>query len=458
MLKEKFQKDFIWGAASCALQIEGSIQEDGKTFSVWDVFSMREGVIKNRDKDNVACDHYHRYKEDVQLMKQIGLQGYRFSTSWPRVLPNGTGTINKKGLDFYDKLVDELLANNIEPFLTLFHWDTPFCLHEKGGWQNPDSANWFAEYAKIMGEKLGDRVKNWMTFNEMAMHVRLGYYDGVHAPGEKLSTYECLRIIKNLLLAHGKGTSALRSVLKSDAQIGLAHCGSINFPADESSANIAATRKSMFELPDPFGYPSIYSNSLYLDPVFLGKYDQNTLDYFGEDLPKISDEEMKSISQPIDFLGLNYYLGFKVEADENGNPVEAENKEDEGYTCFDWPLRPDGLHWGSKLLYERYNIPILITENGLASSDWVGLDGKVHDQGRIDFLNRYLNSLSKAGKDGVPLLGYMQWAVMDVVEWEQGFGKRFGLIYVDHKTQKRTLKDSALWYKKVITSNGENLL
>jgi len=451
----KFSKDFIFGAASASYQIEGAIKEDGKSLSIWDTYCMREGTIKKGHNGDIACDHYHRYKEDVQLMKQIDLQAYRFSTSWPRILPNGTGAINEKGLDFYDRLVDELLTNDIEPFLTLFHWDLPLCLYEKGGWKNPDSADWFAEYASVVGTKLGDRVKNWMTFNEMAMFVRLGYLEAVHAPGEKNSTFECLRMIKNLLLAHGKGTSALRSVLQKDAKIGFAHCGAINFPEDDSPANVAAARKSMFDVPNACGYHPVFSNTLYLDPIFLGKYDPQTLDYFGDDLPKINDEEMKIISQPIDFLGLNYYSGFMIKADEQGNPIEAESKEDEGYTNFDWPVRPKGLYWGSKFLYERYKSPILVTENGMSSADWVALDGKVHDHERIDFLRRYLEEFSKAGQDGVPLMGYMQWSIMDNFEWSEGFGQRFGLIHIDYKTQKRTLKDSALWYKEIIKSKDE---
>jgi len=453
----KFKKDFIWGAASASYQIEGAKLEDGKSLSVWDAYCMREGAIKKGENADIACDHYHRYKEDVQLMKQIGLQAYRFSTSWPRILPDGTGKINEKGLDFYDKLVDELLANDIEPFLTLFHWDIPLCLYEKGSWKNPDSANWFAEYAKVVGEKLGDRVKNWMTFNEMAMFVKLGYIDAVHAPGEKLSIYETLRMIKNLLVAHGKGTTVLRSILSDDSKIGFAHCGCINSPIDDSPANIEATRKSMFDVPNACGYHPVYSNTLYLDPIFLGKYDPQTLEYFGDDLPKITDEEMKEISQPVDFLGLNYYSGFNIKADENGCPVEAEIDFDEGFTNFKWPVRPEGLYWGSKFLYERYNSPILVTENGMSSADWVALDGKVHDHGRIDFLRRYLKEFGRAGQEGIPLMGYMQWSIMDNFEWAEGYAERFGLIHIDFKTQKRTLKDSAFWYKEVIESNGNNL-
>jgi len=451
----KFSKEFIWGAASASHQIEGAVLEDGKSLSVWDVYNRREGTIKNGDTADVACDHYHRYKEDVQLMKQIGLQAYRFSTAWPRILPNGTGAVNEKGLDFYDRLVDELLMNGIQPFLTLFHWDIPFCLYEKGSWKNPDSADWFAEYATVVAEKLGDRVNHWMTFNEMAMFVKLGYLDGVHAPGEKMSTFECLRMIKNLLLAHGKGTLALRSVLSADAKIGFAHCGAINSPSDDSPANVEAARKSMFDVPNACSYPPAYSNTLYLDPIFLGKYDPQTVEYFGDDLPAITGEEMKIISQPIDFMGLNYYLGCRIQADENGDPVEAEAEESEGFTHFEWPVRPEGLYWGAKFLYERYHSPILVTENGMSSTDWVAVDGKVHDPARIDFLTRYLEEFSRAGQDGIPLMGYMQWSIMDNFEWAEGYNHRFGLIHIDYKTQKRTLKDSALWYKGIIEASGD---
>lgn len=448
---------FKWGAASAAYQVEGAMLEDGKSLSIWDAYCMRPATIKRGETGQVSCDHYHRYKEDVRLMKEIGLGAYRFSTSWPRVLPDGTGQINDRGLDFYDRLVDELLAGDIQPFLTLFHWDMPLCLYERGGWKNPDSASWFAEYACAVSGKLGDRVKHWITFNEMAMFVKLGYMDGVHAPGERLGTVECLRMIKNLLLAHGRGVSALRATLSGDASIGFAHCGCVNAPIDDAPAHVEAARKSMFHVPNACGYHPVYSNTLFLDPVFLGKYDEQTLAYFGDHLPAVSDDEMKMISQPVDFLGLNYYMGFHIKADADGNPVEATTNADEGCTNFRWPVRPAGLYWGCKFLHERYRAPILVTENGMSSADWVALDGKVHDPNRIDFLRRYLGELAKAGRDGVPLLGYFHWSVMDNFEWSEGYGERFGLIHVDFKTHKRTLKDSALWYKKVIETNGKSL-
>jgi len=451
-----FAKDFLWGAATAAYQIEGAANEDGRGPSIWDTFSHTSGKIKNGDTGDVACDHYHCYKEDVALMAELGLQAYRFSISWPRVLPEGTGSPNEKGLDFYDRLVDELLAKNIQPCATLFHWDLPQVLHDKGGWRNPDIAGHFGAYAELMGRRLGDRVPCWMTFNEMCVVINCGHVpSGNHAPGEKLDRTGALEVLKGLLLSHGRGVQALRAVLPKTAQIGLAHCGVVNFPTSDSAEDIEATRKSMFAVPDDGG-SDLHSAALYLDPVFFGKYTEETLQYFGTGMPPVSAAEMETISQPIDFLGLNVYRGRCVGAGANGEP-ETRPLEPAGYTHFNWPITPDVLYWGVKLMHERYGKPIMITENGMSNDDTLNADGKVHDVERIEFLTSYLRALRRAADDGVPVLGYMQWSLMDNFEWAEGYSQRFGLIHIDYETQQRTLKDSALWYRDVIESNGDHL-
>ena len=451
-----FSKDFLWGAATAAYQIEGAANEDGRGPSIWDTFSHTPGNIKNGDTGDVACNHYHHYKEDVALMAEIGLQAYRFSISWPRVLPEGTGAANEKGLDFYDRLVDELLAKNIQPCATLFHWDMPQALYDRGSWRNPDIAEYFAEYAGLMARRLGDRIPCWMTFNEMCVVINCGHVpNSFHAPGEELDRTGALKVLKGMLLSHGRGVEALRAALPKTAQIGLAHCGVMNFPASDSAEDVEATRQSMFGVPDDNG-SDLHSAGIYLDPVFFGKYTDDVLTYFGEDVPPLSPEEGTLISQPIDFLGINLYWGRCVGAGADGKP-ETRPHEPLGYTDFDWPITPEALYWSVTLMHERYGVPIMITENGMSNDDRVDANGKVHDKERIEFLSSYLRELRRAADEGVPLLGYMQWSLMDNFEWAEGCSQRFGLIHIDYETQKRTPKDSALWYKGVIESNGENL-
>lgn len=449
-----FSKNFLWGAATAAYQIEGAAAEDGKGHSVWDTFSHTTGKIKNGDTGDTACDHYHRYREDVALMADTGLNAYRFSVSWPRVLPQGTGAANEKGLAFYDRLTDELLAKGIRPCVTLFHWDLPQVLHEKGGWKNPASADWFAEYTELVAKRLGDRIPCWMTFNEILIFLHFGYANGLHAPGEKLPPGELLAILKNILLAHGRSVQVLRRTLPASAKIGIAHAGAAFMPASDKPQDREASYKAMFSVSELSSWPT-GSNLLFLDPVLLGRDPEGAAEYFGKDWPGYTAEELSTVSAPIDFLGINCYMGRWV-ADENGNPV-AVNRQPIGKTLFGWPVTPDVLYWAATHYHRRYGKPIIITENGMSACDWVSLDGKVHDPARIDFLRRYLRGLRRAAADGVPVHGYFQWSLMDNFEWSEGFLQRFGLIHVDYETQKRTLKVSALWYKEVIAANGENL-
>jgi beta-glucosidase len=451
-----FKDDFIWGAAAASYQIEGAWNADGKGLSVWDVFTEAPGKVYQGHTGKTACNHYEHYKNDISLMKEIGIQSYRFSISWPRVLPEGRGKVNEQGLDFYSRLVDELLAQDIVPFPTLFHWDFPYELYCKGGWQNRDSAQWFAEYTQVMVDKLSDRVNHWFTLNEPTVFVGLGHQEGRHAPGLKLQERDIIRIYHNVLLAHGWSVQVIRERSQLDAQVGMAPVCSVAMPASEKQADIDAAYRSMFEIPNRHAY-SGWQNSWLLDPVFFGKYPEDGLRLAESFLPKGYEKDLPIINQPIDFLGTNHYSGYFVKADSAGNPQHISSPVGEPLTNLKWRVTPEGLYWGPRFLYERYKKPIYITENGLSNQDWVSLDGKVHDPQRIDFTQRYLRELRRAAADGADIRGYFHWSIMDNFEWAEGYKERFGLIYVDYETQERILKDSAHWYKSVIETKGENL-
>ncbi len=449
-----FSNDFVWGVATAAYQIEGATAEDGRGPSVWDICCNNwDGYVKDGDTGNVACDHYHRMKQDVAIMKELGVKAYRFSISWSRVLPKGFGEVNQKGLDFYSELVDELLANGIEPYVTLFHWDYPVELFKMGGWLNPASSDWFAAYAKVVVDKLSDRVKNWMTINEPQCFIGLGHESGTHAPGLKLPKAYSLQAAHNTLLAHGKAVQVIRQYSKQPCEIGYVPIGGTNIPATGSAEDLEAARKATFHCsPDS----PLWANTWWMEPVFNGQYPKEAFESkLAKDMPKIGPDDMKIISQPLDFFGTNMYQGNVVKAADNAEGFEILKKP-VGYaqTTMKWPVTPDILYYGPKFFYERYNKPILICENGLASMDWISMDGKVHDPGRIDFLHRYLLQYRRAAEDGIALKGYLQWSFMDNFEWGEGYNERFGLVYVDYPTQKRIIKDSGYWYKSVIESNG----
>ena len=444
-----FSDGFVWGAAAASYQIEGAAFEDGKGLSVWDTFSHWKGKVWNGQNGDVICDHYHRYLEDVALMKAIGLQAYRLSLSWPRILPEGTGAVNAAGLDFYDRLVDELLAAGIAPYVTLFHWDYPYELYCRGGWLNRASSDWFAEYTEVVAQKLGDRVKHWMTHNEPSVFVAVGHEEGRHAPGVKLSFDQILRMSHNVLLAHGKSVQALRAHVP-DAQIGAAIVSKIGIPATDSGADIEAARRFMFE----FKSQDMWHHNWWSDPMLKGEYPADAVALYGAMMPEIMPGDMETIQQPLDFYGMNVYNGLYVRAGEDGEPEVIPQPPGFPITAFHWPVTPEALYWGPRFIYERYGLPIVITENGLSNTDWVALDGKVHDPQRIDFMQRYLLQYRKAAADGVKLHGYFHWSVMDNFEWAEGTKHRFGLIHVDYTTGQRTLKDSAYWYSDVIKSNG----
>lgn len=444
-----FKKDFVWGAATASYQIEGAWNEDGKGLSIWDVFSHEPNKICEGHTGDVACDHYHRYKQDVKLMKQLGIKAYRFSISWPRLIPNGVGKLNPKGVEFYSNLIDELLENGIEPYITLFHWDYPYELYKKGGWLNDDSVNWFADYAARVAELFSDRVKNFITFNEPQCFIGESYLGAAHAPGLRVSYKDVFQMCHNVLKAHGAAVISLRKNAKQPIKIGYAPTGTVCYPSSENEADIEAARKNMFKC-NYINNGVMWNISWWSDPVILGKYPQDGLKLYKEYLPEITDEDMKLINQPIDFFGSNIYNGEEVKSDSNGNPVIVARKIGHGKTAIQWTVTPESLRWGPRFYYERYKLPFFITENGMSAHDVVSLDGKVHDPNRIDFLNRYLIELEKATDDGVDIGGYFQWSFMDNFEWAKGYTERFGLVYVDYETQQRIPKDSAYWYKNWI--------
>lgn len=448
-----FPEGFLWGAAAASYQIEGAAYEDGKGPSVWDMFCQKPGAVWNGHTGDVACDHYHRYEEDVRLMREIGLRGYRLSTSWPRVLPEGTGAVNERGLSFYDRLVDALLAAGVEPHITLFHWDFPLALYHRGGWLNRDSAAWFAEYTSVVVRRLGDRVKNWMTLNEPQVFVGAGHYEGRHAPGDRLRFAEVLRICHHVLLAHGMSVQAIRAASPGPCSVYYAPVAQIRYPVSSSQADIDAARASTFAV----AAHTTWTNTWWMDPVFLGKYPEDGLRLFGKELPDIRSGDLEIIAQPVDFCGVNIYWGHPVRAGANGEAEAVPHPVGAPITAFNWSVTPEAMYWGPRFFYERYKRPIVITENGISCRDWISLDGQVHDPQRIDYMARHLIELRRAIADGVPVKGYFHWSIMDNFEWAEGYRQRFGLVFVDYPTGRRVLKDSARWYRELIASNGASL-
>lgn len=446
-----FPEDFIWGVATSAYQIEGAAKEDGKGLSVWDVFCRSPGKIGDGQNGDTACDSYHRYREDADLIKAIGANAYRFSISWPRIFPDGVGAVNQKGLDFYDRMVDVLLERGIEPYVTLFHWDYPYALYQRGGWLNPDSPDWFADYAGTVVGRLSDRVRFWITQNEPQCYILCGLMLGTHAPGLKLSVREALTAGHHSMLAHGKAVTAIRAASRQRAYIGYAPTGITGgIPYTDSAEDVEALRDSMFAIRDRNGA----NFSMLVDPVVLGKYPDGAFRVYGADMPNIAQGDMKTICQPLDFLGFNIYHGGTVRMGGDGRPAIVPEYPGFPKTAMGWPVTPEVLYWGPKLLCERYGLPFYITENGMADDDWISRDGAVHDCSRIDFMDRYLRQYGRLCHEGVDIRGYFHWSLLDNFEWADGFSRRFGLAYVDYRSGKRTLKDSALHYREIIRTNG----
>jgi beta-glucosidase len=450
-----FPKNFIWGAAAASYQIEGAAFEDGKGPSDWDAFCRKPGAIFEGHSGEVACDHYHRFAEDIALMKELGIGAYRLSLSWPRLLPNGTGQVNDKGLAFYDRLIDGLLAAGITPWITLFHWDYPLRLFERGGWLSPDSSDWFSDYVALVAKHFSDRVTHFFTLNEPQVFVGFGLHEGRHAPGLTLPMSSVLLAGHNALLAHGKGVLALRASQKQPLSVGFAPVGLPKSPLSDDPDHVEIARRATFDVEAH----TSWNNAWWMDPVYLGHYPAHGLERYGRDAPKVGGSDMKTICQPLDFFGINIY---------HSTTAVPDPKDPRGYrligwrpgfphTAFNWPVTPEALYYGPRFFYERYQKPIAITENGLSCRDWVSLDGQVHDPSRIDFTRRYLREFRRSLDAGVEAKAYFHWSILDNFEWAAGYRERFGLIHVDYETQKRTPKDSFYWYRDVIRENGANL-
>ena len=442
----QFPEGFLWGSATSAYQIEGSPLADGAGVSNWHRFVHTPGNVTNGDTGDIACDHYVRYKDDVKLMRELGMQAYRFSIAWSRVLPNGTGKVNSKGLDFYDRLVDELLENGIQPLATLYHWDLPAALDDRGGWLNPDAANWFADYASVLYRKLDGRVKSWATLNEPWVISDGGYLHGVLAPGHR-SAYEAAIVSHQLLRAHGTAVKAYRAEGKHD--IGMVVNLEPKYPASDSAEDRAAMRRG-----------DAYMNRQYLDPIFFGKYPPEMKEIFGDAWPDWPQKDFDLIRQPIDWLGINYYTRSVTRHDDANWPLKGSAvKQHATYSETNWEVFPQGLTDVLNWVRGRYDNPsVMITENGSAFYDSpVAENDIVEDPQRVAYQRKHLRAVHDAISAGCDVRGYMAWSLLDNLEWSHGFSKRFGIVHVDFATQKRTKKNSALHYSQVIASNGASL-
>jgi beta-glucosidase len=453
-----FPKDFVWGTATSSYQIEGAWNEDGKGPSIWDTYAHTPGKIKNNDTGDVANDHYHRYKEDVALMRSIGANAYRFSIAWPRIFPQGTGTLNAKGLDFYNRLVDELVAADIDPFPTLYHWDLPQALQDKGGWQSRDTVKAFADYAGYMAEKLSDRVRHFFTINEFRSFVDMGYRGHTInipggtmissiAPGLKLSPGELNQVRHHAVLGHGMAVQAIRAKGKTGTKVGPAEVIEVAVPLIETPEHIKAAERATREMNAPF-----------LTAMLEGKYTDAYLKEAGADAPKFTDDDLKIISSPLDFVGVNIYkpTSYVLASDQAPGWREILFAKSHPKMASSWhTFGPEAMYWAPKFVQSLWKAKeIFITENGCATDDVLADDGNVYDTDRIVFLRNYLTQLQRATADGVPVKGYFQWSTMDNFEWTAGFGNRYGLVYVDFKTQKRTSKLSAAWFREAAARNA----
>lgn len=441
-----FPKGFLWGSATASYQVEGAVHEDGRGPSIWDTFSHTSGKTNNGDTGDIADDHYHRYKEDIALMKAMGLKTYRFSVAWSRVFPSGAGTPNPKGLDFYNRVVDELLANGIQPYCTLFHWDLPQALEDKGGWQSRDTSEAFANYAGYVAQHLSDRVKHFMTLNEMRSFVDIGYRDGHHAPGLTLPPAGVNQVRHHAVLAHGLGVQAIRAHARAGTRVGLAENPEACAPVIENAEYIAAARKAFRE-----------ENAGYLTAVMEGHYTDAYLEHHGANAPKFTPADMKAIGSPLDFVGLNIYTATWVRPDASPRGYAViPSPQSYPHMMSSWlTVGPQALYWTPKFTADIWGVKELyITENGASSTDTLTPDGHVYDSDRVMYLRNYLTQLHRGVSEGIPVKGYFCWSFMDNYEWADGYAYRFGLHYVDFKTQKRTPKLSAHFYKEVISRNG----
>jgi beta-glucosidase len=433
-----FPSDFVWGAATASYQIEGAAHEDGRGESVWDRFCATPGKVRGGDNGDVACDFYHRYRDDVKLMTQLGIDAFRFSIAWPRVVPQGRGKVNEAGLDFYDRLVDELLANEIEPFATLFHWDSPQSLEDQGGWRVRETAEAFVEYTEVVAGRLGDRVRHWITHNEPWVYAWIGHSWGKHAPG-RTSDADAVAVAHHLLLSHGWAVDAIRRAAP-DARVGITLNLAHTYPASATPEDEAAAWQVDGE-----------GNRWFLDPLFRGSYPADLLERNVLVAPVLRDGDLETISAPIDFLGVNNYSRFIVAAGADGPRLVGN--PDAQHTEMGWEVYPDGLRDVLVRVAHDYEpAAIYITENGAAFGDVRVHDGHVHDIERTAFLEGYVGAVAQAIAGGAPVKGYFVWSLLDNFEWAEGYSKRFGIVYIDYPTLERVPKDSFYWYRDLLAS------
>ena len=451
-----FTENFLWGTATASYQVEGAVDEDGRGPSIWDTFSHTPGKVYRGDTGDIACDQYHRIEDDLDIMADLGLKAYRFSAAWPRIQPVGSGAANQKGLDYYRRLVDGLRQRSIEPMLTLYHWDLPQALEDKGGWTSRETSERFAEYASVVYEALADSVSFWITLNEPWVSAWLGYGIGVHAPGHK-DVSKALAATHHLLLGHGLALETMRSAGHDDNQLGITLNLSAVRPASEDAVDADAARRVVGN-----------ANRLYLDPLFRASYPEDMIEHYRaeSDFAFVRDRDLERISAPIDFFGVNYYFRHTVVdggqrselatamrfSDLNATTVLPEGVET---TAMGWPVEADGLTELLVRLHEEYvDVPIYVTENGRAVYDYVDPEGEVDDEERVTYLDAHFRAAHDAMQQGVDLRGYMVWSLLDNFEWAEGYSKRFGIIFVDYGTQRRIPKTSASWYRDVIERNG----
>ncbi len=435
-----FPRDFVWGASTASYQVEGAANEDGRGESVWDRFCATPGKVRNGDNGAIACDFYHRYPEDIALMRELGLDGFRLSIAWPRVLPEGRGRVNPKGLDFYDRLVDTLLANGITPFVTLFHWDTPQAIEDAGGWPVRKTVDAYCEYVEAVAERLGDRVTHWITHNEPWVVSWVGHGWGHHAPG-RTSDADALATAHHLLLSHGRAVEILRRA-SPGAEVGITLNLDHPYPASDDPADTAAAL-----------WVDGLHNRWFLDPIFRGAYPEDMLEAWSAIMPEVRDGDLETIAAPIDFLGVNNYTSPLVAADSNGGRSQIVRRPDVDRTDMGWEVVPEGLHDLLVRLNRDYApSAIYVTENGAAFADVRGHDGQIGDPERRAYLEAYIGAAERALADGVPLRGYFAWSLLDNFEWAWGYWKRFGLIFVDYATLERVPKGSFYWYRDYIAA------
>ncbi len=443
MPKVAFLEGFVWGCATASYEIEGAWDEDGKGESIWDRFCHTPGHVREGDTGDVACDHYHRYRQDVALMKELGLQGYRFSISWPRIFPSGKGEVNQKGLDFYSRLVDELLAAGITPFPTLYHWDLPQALQDEGGWENRETARHFAEYAVTVVEHLGDRVKQWLIFNEPWVFTIAGYMAGIHPPGLR-DPAKALRTTHVASLAQGLAARAMRATGKVEG-LGTAFSMGGADPASDSEEDRAAAERHFR-----------FNNLWFLEPVQNGRYPDAYPGGMDPDRLGVEPGDMETVQAPLDFIGINLYSRTVIanHPDDPNLGIRPVNVPDVERTEMGWEVYPQAIHDVIARVWKDYRRPIYITENGCSYSDGPDERGVVDDQRRISFYERYLAEVARAIDEGADVRGYYAWSLMDNFEWTLGYSQRFGIVHVDYETQRRTIKQSGYWYRDVIANNG----